>query len=219
MIKEIANNVVKILERKKYGLTVMEKGTDGLFVNSITETMGGFNVINEGFVFGEDNFKSHSLNRNLKNCIEINGINSVTVASMMAICCKEDTSAEVGIGITGIIYSDASKDDEIDYVVNFCINTPSSKVSGEIQVPKELEYNEDTSIRYQQQQYIVQEILNKLEECLNEEENENEETLEEVGKIPQSTIVKKVVLGVSLTTVTTAAMLIAKSFIKNRKKK
>lgn len=162
----VEERVVELLKDNKATITTMESCTSGLLISTITDVEGASNVTEGGYVTYSNEAKIECGVPSL--IISKFGVYSEKTAISMASSCKSKKNATIGIGVTGTFSNiDINNKDSINGVVYYSINYPGGIFSEKIDVPMSFD-NIETNIRKAQKEFVVNHILNKLEDILKD---------------------------------------------------
>ena len=99
--QEKAEKLVELLNKNSMHISFAESCTGGLLAKLITDVSGASNVFECGFVTYSNRIKTEVLHIPT-SFIEKYGVVSAEVAGRMAKAAREKSSADIGIGITGV---------------------------------------------------------------------------------------------------------------------
>ena len=98
-------DIIEALKRQRLKIATAESCTGGLLASSITDISGASEVFELGFVSYSNRIKEEILGVPAET-IEKFGVYSLETAAEMAKCARQNSGADIGIGITGVAGSE-----------------------------------------------------------------------------------------------------------------
>lgn len=167
MVYLVEERVVELLKKNNATITTMESCTSGLLISTITDIEGASSITHGGYVSYSNEAKIECGVPSI--IINKFGVYSDKTAISMASTCKAKKGATIGIGVTGTFSNvDPNNSDSISGEVYYCINYSNGMFVEKIKLPKNFSSNIYIPVRRLQKEFVINHILNKLEEILKD---------------------------------------------------